>query len=272
MNKYTKDKNMSKYIKICHKVLAVMIAFVILMGVMPAPVSEAAGLRIKDKTYGYYNPKSKNNTATVEITGLTKDQKITKGTVKSSNPAVGKVTGYTRRSYTSSTAKVDSKSKKSSSASYSYTIRVRVYSAGNTNITYEIDGTTYTTVLYIDEFKSPITKLTITGVESGADISSKIDFSKGYGKVTYDSVAAKKAKFKITPAAGWRVVRMSCENECTGYEYSKTNYSTTTKLKSISIGTLKAKYNYTITATLADNYGNSSRITILLQSPTDNKL
>ncbi|MBP3234992.1 MAG: hypothetical protein J6M65_11300 [Eubacterium sp.] len=253
------------------KVFAFLAAVIILISSMPAISSEAATLRTKSKSYGYYNPRLKSNIATVEITGLTKSQKITKGTVKSSNTAVGKIMGYTRRKYSSSTAKVDSKSQKKSSSSYTYTIRVRVLSVGNTNITYDIDGKTYTTVLYIDEFKNPITKMTITGVESGKDISTKIDFSKKNGKLIYNSANVKKAKFKITPVDGWRVVRMSCENESTGYEYSKSSYSSSKKLKSITLGKLKSKYDYTITATLVDNYGNSAKVTITLESPS-NKL
>ena len=64
---------------------------------------------------------------------------------------------------------------------------------------------------------------------------------------------------------------MSCENESTGYEYSKSSYSSSKKLKSITLGKLKSKYDYTITATLVDNYGNSAKVTIKLESPS-NKL
>ena len=254
------------------KLIAVLAAVIILFSVSPSLNTQAAGLRIKTKTYGYFNQRSKSNVATVEVAGLTKDQKITKGSVKSSNPAVGKIMGYTRRAYNSSTAKVDSKSKKSSTSSYTYTIRVKVFAVGNTSITYDIDGQTYTTVLYIDEFKSPLQSITLTGVNSGEDLSSKIDFSKGNTKLTFDSADVKKAKLKITPATGWRVVRMSCENESTGYEYSKTSYSTSKKLKTLTIGKLKAKYDYYITATLVDNYGNSAKVTIQLQTPSGNKL
>ena len=254
------------------KLIAVLAAVIILFSVSPSINTQAAGLRIKTKTYGYFNPRAKKNVATIEVSGLTKAQKITKGSVKSSNPAVGKIMGYTRRAYNSSTAKVDSKSKKSSTYSYTYTIRVKVLGVGNTNITYDIDGQTYTTVLYIDEFKSPLQSITLTGVNSGSDFSSKIDFSKGNTVMNFDSADVKKAKLKVTPNTGWRVVRMSCENESTGYEYSKVSYSKSKKLKSLSMGNLKAKYDYYITVTLVDDYNNSAKVTIQLQTPSGNKL
>ena len=254
------------------KIIYIVLAVMMIVAALPGMGAEAASLRIKDKSYGYYNRKLKSNVATIEVNGLKKDQRITKGTVKSSNVSVGKVMGYTRRSYSSSTAAVDSKSKKSSTSSYSYIIRINVRAVGTTDITYEIDGTTYTTTLIINEYANPIEKMTITGLNSGNDLAANIDFSKGYGKVSYSSYAAKKVKFKITPITGWRVVRMAFENESTGYEYSKVNYSTTKKLKSISIGTVKATYDYNISATLVDDYGNSMKVQIKLAAPASTNI
>ena len=253
------------------KMLAVILTALIVVSVLPTVSNAASKINYKTTSYAYYNPGLKSNIATVEVTGLTSKQKITKGSVTSSNTAVGKIRSYTRRVYKSSTSKVDSKSKSSSSERYSYTIKVRLYSVGSTVISYTIDGKEYHTTLLVEEFVNPVKSIKITGVNSSKNFTKSFDFSKGYGVAEFSS-PSQKSKLTVTANTGWRVVSLDYENLTTGYEYSKYNSSKKKVLKSISLGKLSSSCEYNINAVLEDEYGNSVRVVVKLGSPAENVL
>ncbi len=257
--------------QITHKLVYIILTIALMICIFPADTVRAESIRTKSDSYAYYNPALKSNVAVIEISGLTKDQRIVKESIASSNASVGKIKSYTRRSFYSNTAKVDSKSRSSERKSYSYLIRVNLYAVGDTTISYTIDGTAYSTVLHVTAYSSPVSSVSVAGVNSSANLVTDVDFSKGYGTGRFANVNKKNAKLKITPSTGWRVISVSSENESTGYEYKKYNNSSTKSISSFNLGTLKQDEDVNIQIVFADSYGNSMSLTLRLSSPANLK-
>ena len=253
--------------KIYKIITYIILSLLILAGTGSNLSVNAEEIRTKTDVYSYLNPNLKSNVAVIEISGLTSTQRIAKESLQSSDINVGRIRSFTRRAYSSNTSKVDKKASNSSRKSYTYQIKVNLYAVGTTVISYAIDGVVYSTTLHVNEYVNPIGSLTVTGVNSSADLAPNLDYSKGYGTGSFANVNQKKAKLNVTPAAGWRVTSVTCDNETTGYEYKKYNRSATKSLNSVTLGNLRQGDDCKVQITLADSYGNYMSVTLKLCNP-----
>ena len=118
---------------------------------------------------------SKNGTSSVSIpvNGLTKKQKITKSSVKSSNTSVMAPSSLDRNTNEYTTQYINNKSKDYSSSYVSSSIYFDAKKAGTSTITFKVGSKSYKSKVTVKKYVNPATTIIIPGVNSGKNIASR---------------------------------------------------------------------------------------------------
>ena len=193
---------------------------------------------------------SKNGTSSVSIpvNGLTKKQKITKSSVKSSNTSVMAPSSFFLRKKTIGQYILD------------VAPEAHAKKAGTSTITFKVGSKSYKSKVTVKKYVNPATTIIIPGVNSGKNIASKFN-SDSYesGKQTK---TAKSGKIRVKAASGWKLVRVFIDdNKLNGQGIS---YWSSKGVSSVSLPmafALKAKGKYYYSFTF-QNTKNKAELTL----------
>ena len=190
---------------------------------------------------------SKNGTSSVSIpvNGLTKKQKITKSSVKSSNTSVLAPSSLNRNTNEYTTQYINNKSKDYSSSYVSSSIYFDAKKAGTSTITFKVGSKSYKSKVTVKKYVNPATTIIVPGVNSGKKTKT-----------------AKSGKIRVKAASGWKLVRVYIDdNKLNGHGIS---YWSSKGVSSVSLPiafALKAKGKYYYSFTF-QNTKNKAELTL----------
>lgn len=196
----------------------------------------------------------------IAVDGMTKKQKITKSSVKSSNTSVIAPTSMYRSASDYSYQYFDNSGNDSSrSSAYSY-IDLQAKKPGTATVSFKIGSKTYKTKVTVKNYVNPAATIKIPGVNSGKNIASK------FNSDTYESgkqtKTAKSGKIRVKAASGWKLVRVYIDdNKLNGHGIS---YWSSKGVSSVSLPiafALKAKGKYYYSFTF-QNTKNKAELTL----------
>ena len=210
---------------------------------MLAPMTVEAAPSYSKKQVVYLRSKGGSGSTSVSIGNIAKGQKIVGAT--SSNKAVAKPSGY--YNWTGNYKDFDN-------SEYNYDnadghVDVTLYKTGKATISTKIGKSTksyktYKTELTVKAYDNPIKKFTITGVNSGKDLSKK--FAKQAWQWGTLSKSAKSAKIQVSAdtSDGWKIqsIEYSTYSNSDGSHSSRyLNYPKGKSSVSMSVGTISYK-------------------------------
>ena len=183
----------------------------------------------------------------IAVDGMTKKQKITKSSVKSSNTSVIAPTSMYRSASDYSYQYFDNSGNDSSrSSAYSY-IDLVAKKPGTATVSFKIGSKTYKTKVTVKNYVNPAATIKIPGVNSGKNIASKFK-SQNYASGK-QAKTVKSGKISVKAASGWKLTNISVYDNRTNQTIS---YWSSKGVSSVSLPVafaLKAKgrYDYTFT-------------------------
>lgn len=244
--------------KLLTKALGVVLSLAVAASCL-APATVHAAVEAPKKQTVYLTSKKGENTTAICVSGLTKDQKIKKSSVKSSKKSVAKLfylERYAAQVDYSSEFYEDNYDNYDESFNYAeYYIYLKVKKAGTTTISYKVDNKKYTTVLTVKNYTNPLKEVKITGINSGKDIAKKLKNQNNANITLKKNVSD--AILKLKANKNWKITNVSMnslEKESDGYYYVVEQYSYYTDKKrssvNLNVGDLKAKGAYRISVTM----------------------
>ena len=248
-----KDSMIKRYTK---QIIALILAVFLIISVLPAGNVEAASkIKYEKKIVAYYNEKTTENYAYIDISGLTKKQKVKN--VTTSNPAVVTLKSISKSFDKTKTVKVVKSAYSNTYSSGYSTITLYVKGVGTATVSYKIGNKTYKTKVTVKKFATPSTSVIITGVNDGKSINSKLDWVDHF--CSMDSVDAANAKLTVKTRKGWKLTYADLYYASTGLSKSRSYDS---GFKTFNLGNLSKNENYYMNLTFKDAYDNTYSVTI----------
>lgn len=208
----------------------------------------------------YLTRKNGTSSVSIPVNGLTKKQKITKSSVKSSNTSVLAPSSLNRNTNEYTTQYINNKSKDYSSSYVSSSIYFDAKKAGTSTITFKVGSKSYKSKVTVKKYVNPATTIIIPGVNSGKNIASK--FNSDSYKSGKHTKTAKSGKIRVKAAKGWKLVRVFIDdNKLNGQGIS---YWSSKGVSSVSLPiafALKAKGKYYYSFTF-QNTKNKAELTL----------
>ena len=236
---------MKRMKKICGVLLATVLLVTMFsstaFAAISIPKSQTFYLRSKSGTTSY------SGFVGISVDGMTKKQKITKSSVKSSNTSVIAPTSMYRNASDSSYQSFENSGYDySRSSAYSY-IDLVAKKPGTATVSFKIGSKTYKTKVTVKNYVNPAATIKIPGVNSGKNIASKFN-SQNYASGK-QATTVKSPKISIKAASGWKLTNVSISDIKSNQSLS---YWSTKGVSSASIPVafmLKAngQYSYTFT-------------------------
>ena len=238
------------------KVFAAALALTVMFTMLAPVTAEAAVTYNKSQTL-YRTSKSGTSYTGIQVSGLTKSQTIKKSSVKSDKTSVAKPWYLERSTYSYKTEYFSSNMTGNDYNSYSYYIGLELKKAGKAKISFKIGSKTYTSTVTVKNYTNPLSSVTVTGVNSGKNIASKLN-SSNYCYNLKLTKTTKNAVVKVKPKSGWKVTSINVENSQTGDTMSISNYGTKgVSNASLKVGTLTKNKRVTLRITCVDKTGAS---------------
>ena len=236
---------MKRMKKICGVLLATVLLVTMFsstaFAAISIPKSQTVYLRSKSGTTSY------TGIVGIAVDGMTKKQKITKSSVKSSNTSVIAPTSMYRNASDSSYQSFENSGYDySRSSAYSY-IDLVAKKPGTATVSFKIGSKTYKTKVTVKNYVNPAATIKIPGVNSGKNIASKFK-SQNYASGK-QAKTVKSGKISVKAASGWKLTNISVYDNRTNQTIS---YWSSKGVSSVSLPVafaLKAKgrYDYTFT-------------------------
>ena len=251
-----KENIVKRYTK---QIVALVLAAFLIVSILPAGKVEAASkIKYDKKVVAYYHEKDDMNYTHINITGLTKKQKVKN--VTSSNSSVVTLGSISKSFDRTKTVKVDKNAYANTWSSGSSTIVLYIKGVGTATVSYKIGSKTYKTKVTIKKFASPSTSIIITGLNDGKNMNTQIDWADRYNDM--DSVDAANSKLTVKTRKGWKMTDVDFYNTSTGF--SKSRYYEK-GFKTFNLGKLSKKESYNIYITFKDAYENTYSVTFFLR-------
>ncbi|MCM1569971.1 MAG: hypothetical protein NC081_11075 [Roseburia sp.] len=177
-------------------------------------------------------------TTDLYVSNLGKSDKLK--SVKSSAKSVATVESiqHTASTYSTNITYTDSVNKPYNykyDSYYAY-INLKLKKAGTTKISFKIGSKSYSTSLKVMKYTNPAKSITITGVNSNKDISSKTK-SKNNGTVKV-SKKASNAKIALSAKSGWKITNIEFRNYAQNIQYSQSYNATGVSKATMYVGNL----------------------------------
>ena len=238
-----------------------MLAALFIISLCPSNKAYASGKMVCPKhVYGCYKPGGYSS-VTIYIDNAPKG-KIS--SVKVSNKKVVELSSAYISEYKSTYTKKPKEGYKGY-GNRSASIYLRVKKAGTTKVTYKIGGVTKTTTVHISKFTKPLTSLTITGAEGGANLANKINWNYS-GNLELKNAISSNSVIKFKCKKGWKVTSVSFD--CEGG--MRKSYSNSKKgIKSYKLGKLEEGKNYSLNISLSDKHGVYESVYVRIQNVKD---
>lgn len=238
------------------KVFAATLALTVMFTMLAPVTAEAAVTYNKSQTL-YRTSKSGTSYSGIQVSGLTKSQTIKKTSVKSDKTSVVKPWYLERSTSSYKTEYFSSNMTGYSYNYYSYYIGLELKKAGTAKVSFKIGNKTYKTTIKVKNYTNPLSSVTLTGVNSGKNIASKMN-SSNYCSTLKLTKTTRNAVVKVKPKSGWKVTSINVENSQTGDTMSISNYGTKgVSNASLKVGTLTKNKRVTLRITCVDKTGAS---------------
>ena len=238
------------------KVFAAALALTVMFTMLAPVTAEAAVTYNKSQTL-YRTSKSGTSYTGIQVSGLTKSQTIKKTSVKSDKTSVVKPWYLERSTSSYKTEYFSSNMTGYSYNYYSYYIGLELKKAGTAKVSFKIGNKTYKTTIKVKNYTNPLSSVTLTGVNSGKNIASKMN-SSNYCSTLKLTKTTRNAVVKVKPKSGWKVTSINVENSQTGDTMSISNYGTKgVSNASLKVGTLTKNKRVTLRITCVDKTGAS---------------
>lgn len=238
------------------KVFAAALALTVMFTMLAPVTAEAAVTYNKSQTL-YRTSKSGTSYSGIQVSGLTKSQTIKKTSVKSDKTSVVKPWYLERSTSSYKTEYFSSNMTGYSYNYYSYYIGLELKKAGTAKVSFKIGNKTYKTTIKVKNYTNPLSSVTLTGVNSGKNIASKMN-SSNYCSTLKLTKTTRNAVVKVKPKSGWKVTSINVENSQTGDTMSISNYGTKgVSNASLKVGTLTKNKRVTLRITCVDKTGAS---------------
>ncbi len=245
------------------KVFVAALALTVMFTMLAPATAEAAVTYNKSQTL-YRTSKSGTSYTSIYISNLTKSQTIKKTSVKSDKTSVAKPWYLSRSISSYKTEYFSSNMTGDSNNYYSYDIGLELKKAGKAKISFKIGSKTYTSTVTVKNYTNPLSSVTITGVNGGKNIASKLSSSSSCSTLKLTKTT-RNAVVKVKPKSGWKVTSISVENSQTGDTMSVSNYNYFGPTKGISnaslkLGTLTKNKKVTLRINCVDKTGASMNV------------
>lgn len=238
------------------KVFAAALALTVMFTMLAPATAEAAVTYSKSQTL-YRTIKSGSSYTGISVGGLSKSQTIKKSSVKSSKTSVAKPWYLARSTSSYKTEHFSSNMTGFGYNSYSYTIGLELKKAGKAKISFKIGNKTYTSTVTVKNYTNPLSSVTVTGVNSGKNIASRLNSSSSCSTLKLKKTT-KNAVVKVKPKSGWKITNISVENSQTGDTMSISNYGNKgVSNASLKLGTLTKNKKVTLRINCVDKTGAS---------------
>lgn len=199
-----------------------------------APVTAQAEVTSCAKSYNVYKQGPGKSVTSIYLNCTKKSDTIKKASVKTSNKNVARPYYLEKSTSSWQTEYFDKNISQSSNSSQSYYLGLEVNKVGKATISFKAGTKNYKTTINVKKYVSPVKSLTITGVNGGKNLASKLKTESYYSEKLKKTT--KNVVVKATGNTGWRVT--SIEVNTNGYsdDYRVSNYGK----KGVTKGTLKA--------------------------------
>lgn len=236
------------------KVFAAALALTVMFTMLAPVTAEAAVTYNKSQTL-YRTSKSGTSYMTIYVSGLTKSQTIKKSSVKSNKTGVARPWYLSRSISSYKTEYFSNNVKEDSNNYYSYGIGLELKKAGKAKISFKIGSKTYTSTVTVKNYTNPLSSVTITGVNGGKNIASKLNSSSSCSTLKLTKTT-RNAVVKVKPKSGWKVTSINVENSQTGDTMSISNYGNKgVSNASLKLGTLTKNKSVIVRIYCADKTG-----------------
>ena len=156
--------------------------------------------------YYYLNEKGGEGQGQLTISGLPFKQKLAKSSIKSSNPAVVKVSGLSQSQVTTEEDQFGKLPTSGIQYKNGYTVELSFTRSGTSKISFKSGNKTYTSTVRVLPYTKPLSSLTISGIKNGTTTNLAGKFAKGHWVSVKQPKTQNNGQISIKAASGWKII------------------------------------------------------------------